>query len=286
MQHKKYIVITGANSGIGFQAALQASYNKECFITMICRNKARAENACNNIIKASGNNNVDYIIADLSSIQDIKNVVSVYKSRYNQLDVLINNAADFDISNKKIVITNDGFENQFAVNVAAPYMLSCLFKDYLKNSLNGKIINVSSKGLCLFPFMKLDFDNLNGEKYYKPAYIYYQNKLALLLLSKYLSAQQSSIKIQAVRVTNVKIDMNRYPNINSFLKFIYKIKSFFSISPNEMAEVYNKLAFNDYEGFLFDEKCRQVKANQYVYNIYAQEKLYKYLCSSLDTGFL
>lgn len=284
--YKSCIVITGGNSGIGFQAALQASYNKECFITIICRNKARAETACNNILKASGNNNIDYIIADLSCMNDIKKAVSVYKSRYNKLDVLINNAADFDISNKKLIITEDGFEKQFAVNVAAPYMLSCLFKDYLKNSLNGKIINISSKGLCLFPFMKLDFDNLNGDKYYKPAYTYYQNKLALLLFSKYLSTQQSSIKIQAVRVTNVKIDMNRYPDVNRFLKFMYNIKSLFSIDPYNMAVVYNKLAFSDYDGFLFDEKCRQVKANKYVYNIYAQEKLYKYLCTSLNISFL
>lgn len=161
---KKYIIITGANSGIGFQAALQASYNKECFVTMICRNKERAEKACNNILKVSNNKNIDYIVADLSSIHTIKNAVNIYKSRYNQLDVLINNAADFDISNKKLVITDNGFDKQFATNVATPYLLSCLFKDYLKDSVNGKIINISSKGLCLFPFMQLDFNNLNGEK--------------------------------------------------------------------------------------------------------------------------
>ena len=150
--------------------------------------------------------------------------------------------------------------------MAAPYLLSCLFKDYLTNSSNGKIINISSKGLCLFQFIKLDFNNLNGEKYYNPAKTYYQNKLALLLVSKYLSDNQKNIKIQAVRVTNVKIDITRYSNISSFLKYMYKIKSFFSISPYDMALIYNQLAFNDYNGFLFNELCREVKANKYVYN--------------------
>ena len=103
--------------------------------------------------------------------------------------------------------------------------------------------------MCLFPFIELDFSNLNGEKYYKPVYTYYQNKLALLLFSKYLSDKQTNIKIQAVRVTNVKIDITRYPNISSFLKYMYKVKSLFFISPYDMALVYNQLTFNDYNGF-------------------------------------
>lgn len=282
---KKHIVITGGNSGIGFQAALQASLNKNCLVTIICRNKERAEKACDDILKTGGRH-IDYITADLSNMQSVKDAVNVYKSRYETLDVLINNAADFDITNKKRNITADGFETQFAVNVVSPYLLSCLLKDYLINSLNGKIINISSKGLCLFPFIKLDFNNLNGEKYFNPAKTYYQNKLALLLFSKYLSEKQKNIKIQAVRVTNVKIDITRYPNISSFLKYMYKIKSLFSISPYDMALVYNRLAFNDYNGFLFDEKCMEVKANRYAYNISAQKKLYEYLSSSTGATFL
>lgn len=282
---KKHIVITGGNSGIGFQAALQASLNKNCLVTIICRNKERAEKACDDILKTGGRH-IDYITADLSNMQSVKDAVNVYKSRYETLDVLINNAADFDITNKKRNITADGFETQFAVNVVSPYLLSCLLKDYLINSLNGKIINMSSRGLCLFPFIKLDFNNLNGEKYFNPAKTYYQNKLALLLFSKYLSDKQTNIKIQAVRVTNVKIDITRYPNISSFLKYMYKIKSLFSISPYDMALVYNRLAFNDYNGFLFDEKCREVKVNKYVYNISAQKKLYEYLSSITGATFL
>ena len=96
--------------------------------------------------------------------------------------------------------------------------------------------------------LKLDFNNLNGEKYYNPAKAYYQNKLALLLVSKYLSDNQKNIKIQAVRTANVKIDITRYSNISSFLKYMYKIKSLFSISPYDMALIYNQLAFNDYNG--------------------------------------
>ena len=67
---------------------------------------------------------------------------------------------------------------------------------------------------------------------------------------------------------------------------MYKIKSLFSIDPYDMALIYNQLAFNDYNGFLFNELCREVKANRYVYNTSAQKKLYEYLSSSLGEEFL
>lgn len=143
---KKHIIITDRNIGIGFQAALQASYNENCSITILCRNKKMAEKACGN--------RVDYITVDLSDMQSVKDTVNIYKSIYQTFDVLVNNAADFDISCRKRNITSDGFETQFAVNVVLLYLISFLFKYYLINSLSGKIINISSKGLCLFPFIK------------------------------------------------------------------------------------------------------------------------------------
>ena len=151
---KKHIIITGGNSGIGFHAAMQSSFHKDCLVTIICRNKERAEKACNDILKAGGNN-IDYITADLSNMQSVRAAVNIFKSRYNHLDVLINNAADFDISCRKRNITADGFENQFAVNVAAPYLLSCLFKDYLINSSNGKLSIFQVKGYAYFHLLSL-----------------------------------------------------------------------------------------------------------------------------------
>ena len=82
-----------------------------------------------------------------------------------------------------------------------------------------KLLIFQLRACVYFHLLRFDFSNLNGEKFYKPAHTYYQNKLALLLLSKYLSEKQANIKIQAVRVSNVKIDINiRYPNFNSFFK--------------------------------------------------------------------
>lgn len=270
----KRVIITGGNSGIGYQVAKQLA-EKGWSVTLFCRREEAAEQACEEIRQQTGNRHVDYILVDLSDMKSVRKAAEQYIQKEDVLDVLINNAADFDLSVKKPILTKDGLEKQFATNVAAPFLLSILLKGLLEKSESGRIINISSQGLILYPFMKLDFENLSGQKHYSPAKTYYQNKLALLMLSLYMRKWWKGIKIQAIRVTNVRVDMRRYNHLNTFMKNLYKIKSRFSISPEEMAKVYTSLSTEDgYDGFLYDEKCREVKANAPAYEEEEQEKLY------------
>ena len=273
----KKVIITGGNSGIGYQAAKQLA-EKGWSVTLFCRRKEAAEQACEKICQQTGNLHVDYILVDLSDMKSVRKAVKQYIQREDFLDVLINNAADFDLSVKKPILTKDGLEKQFATNVATPFLLSILLKGLLEKSESGRIINISSQGLILYPFMKLDFENLSGQKRYSPAKTYYQNKLALLMLSLYMRKHWKGIKVQTIRVTNVKVDMSRYNHLNTFMRNLYKIKSKFSISPEEMAKVYTVLSTEEfYEGFLYDEKCKEVKANVSAYEEEEQEKLYSLL---------
>lgn len=273
----KKVIITGGNSGIGYQSAKQLA-EQGWSVTLFCRRKEAAEQACEEIRQQTGNPHVDYILADLSDLESIKKAVEQYIQKEETLDVLMNNAADFDLSVKKPILSKDGLEKQFATNVVAPFLLSTLLKGLLEKSESGRIINISSQGLMLYPFMKLDFENLAGQKHYSPAKTYYQNKLALLMLSLYMRKHWKGIKVQAIRVTNVKVDMRRYDHLSTVMKNLYKIKSSFSISPEEMAKVYTALSTEDgYDGFLYDEKCREVKANRSAYEEEEQAKLYSLL---------
>ena len=121
----------------------------------------------------------------------------------------------------------------------SPFLAFYLVERFVEKSESGRIINISSQGLMLYPFMKLDFENLVGQKHYSPAKTYYQNKLALLMLSLYMRKHWKGIKVQAIHVTNVKVDMRRYDHLSTVMKNLYKIKSRFSISPEEMAKVYS-----------------------------------------------
>ena len=273
----KKVIITGGNSGIGYQSAKQLA-EKGWSVTLFCRRKEAAEQACEEICQQTGNPHVDYILADLSDLESIKKAVEQYIQKEETLDVLMNNAADFDLSVKKPILTREGLEKQFATNVVAPFLLSILLKGLLEKSERGRIINISSQGLRLYPCMKLDFENLTGQKHYSPAKTYYQNKLALLMLSHYMRKHWKGVKVQAIRVTNVKVDMRRYDHLSTFMKNLYKIKSRFSISPEEMAKVYTVLSTEDgHDGFLYDEKCREVKANRSAYEEVEQTKLYSLL---------
>ena len=273
----KRVIITGGNSGIGYQVAKQLA-EKGWSVTLFCRREEAAEQACEEIRQQIGNPHVDYILVDLSDMKSVREAAEQYIQKEDFLDVLINNAADFDLSVKKPILTKDGLEKQFATNVVAPFLLSILLKGLLEKSESGRIINISSQGLILYPFMKLDFENLSGQKHYSPAKTYYQNKLALLMLSLYMRKHWKGVKVQAIRVSNVKVDMSRYNHFSAFMKNLYKIKSKFSISPEEMAKVYTALSTEDrYEGFLYDEKCKEVKANAPAYKEEEQEKLYSLL---------
>ena len=274
----KKVIITGGNSRSGYRFAKQLA-EKGWSVTLFCRREEAAEQACEEIRQQTGNPHVDYILVDLSDMKSVREAVEQYIQKEDFLDVLINNAADFDLSVKKPILTREGLEKQFATNVVAPFLLSILLKGLLEKSESGRIINISSQGLMLYPFMKLDFENLAGQKHYSPAKTYYQNKLALLMLSLYMRKHWKGIKVQAIRVTNVKVDMRRYDHLSTVMKNLYKIKSRFSISPEEMAKVYTALSTEDrYDGFLYDEKCREVRANRSAYEEEEQAKL----CSLLE----
>ena len=273
----KKCIITGGNSGIGYQAAKQLA-DKGWQVTIFCRSKERAESACETIISETGNSHVSYLLADLSDLTSTKTAIENYIQTQGALDVLINNAADFDLSIKQPVLTKDGLEKQFATNVVTPFLLSQSFISLLKESESGRILNISSQGLQAYPFIKLNFDNLKGEQSYTPSKTYYQNKLALLMLTLAMRARYKDVTIQAIRVPSVKVDMKRYSHLSSFMKNLYKLKSRFSISPEEMAQTYVALATgNSYNGFLYNEKCQEVKANRSVYDQEAQEKLWQFL---------
>ncbi len=271
----KTIVITGANSGIGYMSSLQlAKLNHK--VIMVCRNENKAREACKKIIEQSKNQNVSFLIADLSDSKQVKETVEKLVVENLDIDVLINNAADFDISVKQPQFNAQGIEKQFATNVVAPFILSEGLMPVLKRA-NGKIINVSTQGLCVYPNISLDFDNLNAQKFYKADKTYYQNKLALLMFSLYMREKYKNIDLHAVRVTNVKVDISRYDSINPWLKQLYKIKSKFSISPSKMAEVYTALATEKHDGFLYNEDMKEVKANKFAYDKAAQQRLYDLL---------
>lgn len=269
MKTNKTIFITGGNAGIGKHAAIQL-VRAGHHVIIGCRNQERGEAALAEIKEIANSEKIELQLIDLSSQASIKNAAEGLTKKLQQLDVLIHNAADFDIARKQPVQSIDGIETIWATNHIGPILLTNLLLPLLKKSAQGRILTVASKGLIMYPKLKVDLidPEFKNRKFSVPK-AYYQSKLAQVMYTYWLAEElkETSISVNCIRVTNVKIDLNRYPNISGFMKFLYSIKSKFSLSPQEMAKTYTYMATSDnvkeISGKYFDEKNEIVSSSTY-----------------------
>ena len=164
------------------------------------------------------------------------------------VDVLINNAADFDLSRTEREMTPDGFETIWFTNHLGPVLLADRLMDMLVASPQGRVINISSKGLLIHPFLTVNLkDPMFGNRTYSVPKAYYQSKLAQIMYTLWLSQQLTGTMVTAncIRVANVRLNMERFPDIPQWLKNIYTIKALFSITPEQMAETYVHAALGE-----------------------------------------
>jgi NAD(P)-dependent dehydrogenase (short-subunit alcohol dehydrogenase family) len=267
----KTIIITGANSGIGKAAAIQLA-RLGATVIMACRSIERGEKALAEVRNAANSTKVELFCVDMSSHTSIAQFAKDFTQRHNKLDVLIHNAANFDHTLKKPVLTPDGVETIFATNHIGPFLLTYLLLDMLKSSAPSRIITVASKGLMFYPNLNIEFDNLNGEHKFSAQHVYYHSKLAQIIFTYDLAQRLNGtgVTINCVRVTNVAIPDERLENLPELLKKIYSLKRKMAITPAQQAETYVYLAadpsIQDTTGAYWDENNRQVKSNRNSYN--------------------
>lgn len=268
----KTCLITGANSGIGKQAAIQLA--KAGFHVIIgARNRERGKAALFEIKEKSRSESVELIEIDMSSKESALGASKELNQGLKSLDVLIHNAADFNIARKQPEKSVDGIETIWATNHIGPIFLTNSLLDLIKNSNQGRIITIASQGLVMHPRLTIDLNDPEFEnKKFSVPNAYYQSKLAQIMYTYWLAEQlkETSVTVNCIRVSNVKVDTSRYPNISGFMKFLYSIKSRFSITPEDMARTYTYLAtspdLDKTTGKYFNEKNTTVDSSKYSMN--------------------
>ncbi len=172
----KTIIVTGANSGIGFETAL-ALYEKGADVIMACRDLNKAQQAMMNIKEHKGKGTLETAVLNLESLDQISTFSETFIQRHSQLHVLINNAG---VAMPPASKTLDGYELQFGVNFLGHFALTGLLYPLLLATRDARIVTVTSNG---YQNAVIDFDNLRLEKDYNPIREYRQSKLANLVFS-------------------------------------------------------------------------------------------------------
>lgn len=189
-QSGKVVIVTGSNSGIGYEAAL-ALAGKNAQVVLTARSVDKGEAAARNIRAKYPQAAVAVMQLDLADLKSVRSFVQAFLAKYMRLDILINNAGVMAIPKCKTV---DGFEMQFGTNHLGHFALTGLLLPILQASPKGRIVTVSS-GVHVSGEMR--FDDLQGEQSYERWSAYAQSKLANLLfayeLQRQLAATGSSL---------------------------------------------------------------------------------------------
>lgn len=239
MQNKN-ILITGATAGIGLETAKQLA-KKGANVYIVGRSKDKAETAVGEIKKYSGNANVFYFVADLSSQASIRTLAKEINGSINALDVLINNAGAVFQERQ---FSTDNIELTFATNHLNYFLLTHLLLDLLKQTPHARIVNVASdshyKG-------RIDFDDLYMKSNYAGLKAYERAKLCNVLFTIELAERlkNTGITVNALHPGRVKTDIgSKNSGLLYTLGWAY-FKTFSAISIEEGAKTSIYLASSD-----------------------------------------
>jgi NAD(P)-dependent dehydrogenase (short-subunit alcohol dehydrogenase family) len=236
---KKVCLITGATAGIGLETA-KGIAEKDIHVVLVGRTKEKCEQAIQYIKSTNANASIDYLLCDLSSQKSVRQLAEDFLETYNRLDILINNAgAVFS----ELQYSEDGIEMQFAVNHLAPFLLTNLLLDILKQSAPARIVNVSSHSHYRG---KINFTDLYHTEKYWAMTVYEQSKLANVLFTYELDRilEDTGVTVNALHPGVVDTTIGN-TNSKGIVSFAWRVIRLFGITAADGAKTSIYLATSD-----------------------------------------
>lgn len=171
------VLVTGANSGLGYATAERLA-GMGAAVRMLVRSDAKGDDTRRRIIAATGNDDVDYGVADLADLASVRSFASDLRTANDRLDVLVHNAgAMFDERDETI----DGIERTLQVHVVAPFLLTHELLDLLEGSAPSRVVTVTSGGMYA---EGLEVRRLPSQRDYRPTLAYARAKRAQVVLNR------------------------------------------------------------------------------------------------------
>ena len=183
------VLITGGTGGIGKATALGLAA-RGAHVAVTGRDPSRTDDAVREI-RAAGGGQVDAFVADLSSQSEVRRLAAEVLGRLPRIHALVNNVGGYWNTRH---LTADGLERTFALNHLAPFLLTNLLLDRLKDSAPARVVTVASNA---HKQGRIDFDDLQGERSYSGARAYNQSKLANVLFSYELARRLRGFSVTA-----------------------------------------------------------------------------------------
>ena len=225
----KVVLITGGTSGIG-KAAATALAGMGATVVITGRNEERGKRALQEIREESGNDGVELILADLTVQDEVRRLAEELRERHNQLEVLVNNAG---LVLSERTETPDGIETQLAINHLAPFLLTNLLLDLLKESAPSRIVTVSSDA---HRWAKIDLDDLQSRKRYRGMQVYGKTKLANIMFTYELAERLEGTGVTANCMHPGGVNTNFGNNQGGPMNLLFRIFKPFMRSPEQGAD--------------------------------------------------
>ena len=250
----KLVLITGGTSGIG-KAAATALADMGATVVITGRNEERGKRALQEIREESGNDGVELILADLTVQDEVRRLAEELRERHNQLEVLVNNAG---LVLSERTETPDGIETQLAINHLAPFLLTNLLLDLLKESAPSRIVTVSSDA---HRWAKIDLDDLQSRKRYRGMQVYGKTKLANIMFTYELAERLEGTGVTANCMHPGGVNTNFGNNQGGPMNLLFRLFKPFMRSPEQGADTLIYLASSpEVEGmtgkYLADRKVK------------------------------
>ena len=268
----KTVLITGANSGIG-KATAMALAQMGARILLHARDGERGTKVREDIVKYTGNKDIDLFLCDLADLNQIGDMAERIKMKYPQIDVLLNNAG---VMTRKRKETVQGFEYQFGVNYLSHFLLTQLLIDKIRKSPEGRIINVASE---MHTSGKIHFEDINLKEQYTNFRAYSQSKLANILFTHGLCHRLNSEGITSNSlhpgIVGSRFNQSREAKLSNLF---YKWVGYFMLSPEKGAETSIYLASSpdvaEKSGQYYKRK-KPVSSSKASYDLDSEQRLWE-----------
>jgi NAD(P)-dependent dehydrogenase (short-subunit alcohol dehydrogenase family) len=226
----KTAIVTGANSGIGKETANSLAMNGYR-VVMICRNPEKADAARQDIIDETGNDQIDILICDLSSMKEVAATAEKIRDSYSEIDRLVNNAGILPDGDRRE--TDEGLELTFAVNHMAYFSLTRELMPLLESTPKSRVINVASDASRSGTFNP---DNLQLKSGYSTMKAYGNSKLFNIMFTRQLAKEIDGKDITTYSLHPGVVNTNFASDSDSWFAKFFNIGRFLMRSPEKGAE--------------------------------------------------